>query len=80
MKTYTITESKAQLSALVEEVVQTGQPVVIGRAGKPLVQLVPYAAAPKGKRIGAYSGKIRISPDFDSWDIPEAEAFGMEEG
>ena len=79
MKTYTITESKAQLSALVQEVLQTGQPVVIGKAGKPMVQLVPYAVMPKGKRIGAYAGKIRMRPDFDQWDAPEAKALGLED-
>jgi len=78
VKTYTISESKAQLSALVEAVVSRGEEVVIGRAGKPMVRLVPYRAAKPGKRLGAFSGRIEIADDFDVWDGPEADAFGIE--
>ena len=77
MKTYTITESKAQLSALVQEVITTGKPVVIGRTGKPMVQLVPYHAPESGKRIGIFQGQITIADDFDKWGEAEAQAFGM---
>ncbi len=77
MKTLTITESKAQLSALVERVVTTGRPVTIGRAGKPMVQLVPYGPARAARRLGAFRGKIKIPRDFDVWPDEEAEALGM---
>jgi prevent-host-death family protein len=65
MKTLTIAESKTQLSALIEKVVSTGKPVTIGRAGKPMVQLVPYTPATGGKRIGAFIGKVIKSADYD---------------
>ena len=77
VKTLTITESKAQLSALVERVVRTGEPVVIGRAGKPMVKLVPYSPAEPGKRLGAFAGKIRMSADFGEWGDAEARALGI---
>lgn len=80
MKTYTITESKAQLSALVEEVATTKRPVVIGRAGKPMVQLVPYQPVKMGRRIGGFEGRIEIAADFDEWGEDEARAFGTLEG
>ena len=77
MKTYTITESKTQLSALVEEVATTKRRVVIGRAGKPMVQLVPYEPTAAGQRIGGFEGQIQIPEDFKTWSDEEAKAFGM---
>lgn len=79
MRTLTITESKAQLSALVERVVRTGEPITIGRAGRPMVQLVPYKPAPTGARLGAFAGRIRILPGFDQWDAEEAGALGLDD-
>lgn len=79
MKTLTITEGKAQLSKLVEKVYSSGSVITIGRAGKPMVQLVKYEPVPAGRRIGAYEGKITIASDFDSWDGEEAAAFGLSE-
>ncbi len=80
MKTLTITESKAQLSALVKQVIQTGRPVTIGRSGTPMVQLVPYkSSGPANKRIGAFTGKIQIADDFDHWDESEASALGLKD-
>jgi antitoxin (DNA-binding transcriptional repressor) of toxin-antitoxin stability system len=71
VKTYTITESKAQLSALVEEVLTTGQPAVSGRAGKPTVQLVPWQPLATGRKLGLFRGHIHIADDYDSWSDAE---------
>lgn len=79
MKTLTITESKTRLSSLVDSVVRTGNPVVIGKAGKPMVQLVPYVPGSGGSRLGAMRGRIRKSTDFDSWNGEEALALGLED-
>jgi prevent-host-death family protein len=75
MEVKTITEAKAQLSALVERVL-AGEEIVIGRAGRPVARLVPYQAASEPRRPGALKGKIEIAEDFD--DLPEdiAESFG----
>ena len=73
MKTFTITEGKAQLSALVEQVSSTKKPIVIGRAGKPLVQLVPYEPGNPSGRIGCHEGKIELADDFDEWGEEESE-------
>ncbi len=71
-----ITEAKAQLSALVERVAK-GETIIIGRAGKPIAKLVPYSNMPGTRSPGALRGKIRIARDFD--DLPDdiAAAFGM---
>jgi prevent-host-death family protein len=79
MKTLTITESKTRLSSLVESVVRTGSPVVIGKAGKPMVQLVRYVPSSGGRRLGAMRGRIRKAPDFDSWNEEDARALGMQD-
>lgn len=78
MKTLTITESKAQLSALVEHVVTTREPITLGRAGKPMVQIIPYQPASAGKRLGHFEGKIKLNENFDVWDAEEAAAFGVD--
>ena len=70
----TISEAKARLSALVEQAL-SGEEVIIGRAGKPVVKLVPYDGGCE-RRPGALRGQIKIADDFD--ELPEdiAEAFG----
>ncbi len=78
MKTYTITESKAQLSALVQQVMETGEAVVIGRNGRPMVQLIPYQANTTVNRIGGFAGRVQMSDDFDTWDTEESQALGLE--
>lgn len=71
-----ISEAKAQLSSLIEQVL-AGQDVVIGKAGKPVVRLIPFERSKEDRRPGVLHGKIRIADDFD--DLPDdlAEAFGM---
>lgn len=42
MKRVNIQAAKTHLSRLVEEVVENGEEIVLAKAGKPLVRLVPY--------------------------------------
>lgn len=76
---YTISESKAQLSRLIEEV-RRGKEIIIGKAGKPVARLVPYTAAVERRVPGALKGKIRIHEDFDALPDDIAEAFGIKDG
>jgi len=77
MKTYTITESKAHFSALVEEVSTKGTTVTIGRAGRPMVQLVPYKPPVRKNILGMFRGKAKIADDYDTWPPDVAHALGM---
>ncbi|MCC5843753.1 MAG: type II toxin-antitoxin system Phd/YefM family antitoxin [Verrucomicrobia bacterium] len=77
MKTYTITESKTQLSSLVEQVVTTGQPVVIGRHGRPMVQLCVFETKQPQRMLGAYRDQIQMADDYDQWPEDEAKALGL---
>lgn len=65
-----ISDAKASLSRLIEQVMQ-GEEVIIGKAGKPVARLVPYDAdfSPRKLGAGAWRGKIWIADDFD--DLPE---------
>ena len=65
-----ISDAKASLSRLIEQVLQ-GQEVIIGKAGKPVVRLVPYDADPSPRRlgVGTWKGAIWVSDDFD--ELPE---------
>jgi prevent-host-death family protein len=71
-----ISEAKAELSALVEAVLNGGE-VIIAKAGKPVARLVPYNGATHPRTPGSMKGEIWMSPDFDSLPDDMAEAFGM---
>ncbi len=71
-----VTEAKAQLSKLIE-LALAGEEVVIARAGKPAVILLPYPKTARVRKPGVLKGKIRIAEDFD--DLPDdiAESLGV---
>ncbi|WP_029050320.1 type II toxin-antitoxin system Phd/YefM family antitoxin [Cupriavidus sp. amp6] len=60
-----INEAKTHLSKLVEAVCE-GEDIVIAKAGKPLVRMVPYAPQKPMRRLGGLKGKVRVSDDFDA--------------
>jgi len=57
-------QAKTQLSALVDSAL-SGEEVIIARAGKLLVRLVPYNPSMKPRVPGLLKGKIQIPDDFD---------------
>jgi prevent-host-death family protein len=69
MKTISAGEFKARCLSLMEDVRNTGEPVVITKRGKP-AKLVP---AENGKRefIGRLKGQIEIVGDIESPVVPE---------
>jgi prevent-host-death family protein len=69
-------EAKSQLSKLVEQAL-AGEEVIIARAGKPMVRLVPVRDSDVPRKGGQWNGKVRIADDFD--ELPEdiARALGM---
>lgn len=63
-----IHEAKTTLSKLIEAA-ERGENVVISRAGKPAVALVPVAQAGKPKReFGFLKGQLQFAPDYDQAD------------
>lgn len=70
-----ISEAKAELSALIEQVLK-GDEVILAEAGKPVAKLVAYQGAAQPRKTGALAGQIWIAPDFDTLPGDIASAFG----
>lgn len=69
MTTVGIHEAKTNLSKLLKRV-ESGEEIVVARAGEPVAKIVAYSAPPKHPRTpGSMKGKIWMAPDFD--EIPE---------
>jgi len=73
-----ISEAKAELSALVEAVLN-GSEVIIAKAGKPVARLVAYHGASRPRTPGSMKGEIWMAPDFDTLPDDMAEAFGTKD-
>ena len=74
MKHVNIQVAKTHLSRLVEDVL-AGEEVVIGKAGKPLVVLTPYALPVRNRKGGQLRGKIKET--VRCWEADElADAIG----
>ncbi|MEV6262295.1 type II toxin-antitoxin system prevent-host-death family antitoxin [Streptomyces sp. NPDC051784] len=73
---YNVHEAKTHFSRILQQV-ETGEEVVISRAGEPIAKVVPLH--PKVRRTGRGSlrGQIHIADDFDELPDDIAEAFGM---
>jgi prevent-host-death family protein len=65
MKTVNLHAAKTQLSRLVDEAA-AGQEIVIAKAGKPMVRLVPVANRKERTGFGRDKGKISVRRDFDA--------------
>lgn len=76
MTIVTVTEAKANLSKLLA-MVERGEEVVIGRAGKPVARLsaVRHLRAPR--KLGLGNGKGWMADDWKEWPEVEARALGM---
>ncbi|MGH8909272.1 MAG: type II toxin-antitoxin system Phd/YefM family antitoxin [Egibacteraceae bacterium] len=64
---YNIHEAKTNLSRLVERV-ESGEEIIISRAGKPAARLVPLKPVARPVR-GLWRGRVVIHDDFD--ELPE---------
>lgn len=78
MSTVNIHAAKTHLSRLVDEAT-AGEEVIIAKAGKPLVKLVPLIPTERPKRrLGLLAGRAHIPDDFDA-PLPD-EILGEFEG
>lgn len=62
MKMINIQAAKTHLSRLVEEAV-AGEEIILAKAGKPLVRIIPYAPAKAARKGGGLHGKIWEADD-----------------
>lgn len=65
MKQVNIHQAKTELSKLVERA-ESGEEIIIARAGKPAAKLVPLARVRGQRRLGLLDGKFKIPDDFNT--------------
>jgi prevent-host-death family protein len=63
MNPINIHEAKTQLSKLIEAV-ETGEEIIIARAGKPVAKLVPFVPVKVLRKPGLMKGKFEIPDSF----------------
>ena len=62
--TVNVHQAKARLSSLLNQALG-GKEVIIARANKPLVRLIPIKAATAKRRAGLNEGAYRVADNFD---------------
>jgi prevent-host-death family protein len=72
-----IYEAKTHLSRLIKRTLD-GEEVIIAKAGKPLVRLVPADSEKKPVKFGLLKGQIHIAEDFDEFGPELQRIFEME--
>ncbi len=76
MQITNISEAKASLSQLIKIVQETNQPVIIGKAGKPVAVLSAFKEDKTQRKLGgSWEGKVVITEDFDESDDDLIDAF-----
>lgn len=60
-----IHEAKTHFSKLVTRV-QKGEEVVVAKAGRPVLRLVPVVRRPRKRLPGSAKGQVVMAPDFDA--------------
>jgi prevent-host-death family protein len=69
MQITNISDAKASLSFLIKTVQETNNPIIIGKAGKPVAILSAYKEDTSPRKLGgSWTGKVEITEDFDSLD------------
>ena len=63
-----IHDAKTRLSSLIARA-EAGEEIIIARANKPVVRLVPVQAAPVQRQLGEAKGMVEILSDFN--ELPE---------
>jgi antitoxin (DNA-binding transcriptional repressor) of toxin-antitoxin stability system len=58
-------EAKSRLSEL-GELVWQGEKVVIAKAGRPYLDLLPHREQPRRRKPGRLKGRIKMAADFDT--------------
>ena len=77
MKLVNIQAAKTHLSRLVEEAA-AGEEIVIAKAGRPCVRLVPCTPAATPRVLGGWEGVLHIDPGFDRVDADIVQLFDGE--
>ncbi|HEX4066342.1 MAG TPA: type II toxin-antitoxin system prevent-host-death family antitoxin [Acidobacteriaceae bacterium] len=75
-QTVNIHEAKTHLSRIVEQVLASGEPVTIARAGKPVAIVSPHPdSRPARRTLGILRNKVRLPEDFGARDAEIQKMF-----
>jgi prevent-host-death family protein len=77
MRTVNLHEVGRQLSGLLEEAAR-GEEIVIVKAGRPYVRLLPCFPERAPRTLGGWEGRVRISEDFNG--TPDEVIAGFQDG
>ena len=76
MQITNISEAKSSLSHLIKMVQETNEPIIIGKAGKPVAVLSAYKEDLSPRKLGgSWEGKVKIAKDFDETDKNLVDSF-----
>jgi len=76
MQITNISEAKSSLSHLIKMVQETNEPIIIGKAGKPVAVLSAYKEDLSPRILGgSWEGKVKIAKDFDETDENLIDSF-----
>jgi prevent-host-death family protein len=67
-------EAKTTLSRLVERAMK-GEEIIVAKAGRPLVKLVPLVKRDRPRRPGRWKGRVWIARDFNRLPDDLLDAF-----
>ncbi len=71
-----ISEAKTTLSQLIKQVQASHEPIIIGKAGKPIAILSAFIEDDTPRKLGgSWEGKVKIAKDFDKTDHEVVESF-----
>ncbi|MGW2639394.1 type II toxin-antitoxin system Phd/YefM family antitoxin [Streptomyces sp. NPDC001348] len=73
---YNVHEAKTNFSRILQ-LVETGEEVIISRAGQPVAKVVPLRPTVNRTDYGALRGQVHIPEDFDELPDDIADTFGM---
>jgi len=76
MQITNISEAKASLSHLIKIVQETNEPIIIGKAGKPVAVLSAFREDASPRKLGgSWEGRVEIAEDFDETDDTLTDGF-----
>ena len=76
MQITNISEAKSSLSHLIKMVQETNEPIIIGKAGKPVAVLSAFKEDLSQRKLGgSWEGKVKTANDFDKTDKNLIDSF-----
>ncbi|MEU5594641.1 type II toxin-antitoxin system prevent-host-death family antitoxin [Streptomyces sp. NPDC020298] len=73
---YNVHDAKTNFSRILQ-LVETGEEIIISRAGEPVAKVVPFRPTVNRTDYGTLRGQVHIPEDFDELPDDIADTFGM---